>query len=146
MIERFSDQDLARIADAVTRQNDIDRESAGPKVPYERILYKEIILSSRYCVAHEFAAMRRVVDAMPQLIAKRIESIWCDSLACCCYIVMVKTGLYAPKLAESVRDSFQEVGGHNGITIYNGNGKSVEFDPYWPGEDITEFDGPMPTP
>jgi hypothetical protein len=108
--------------------------------------YKGIILSSRRGLDHEYKAMARVVDAIPELMARRVESIWCDSCACVTYTVIASPGLYAPELPWSVRDAFRAVGGYNGISVYGDKGQSDEFDTYWPEYDRAEFDGPMPTP
>jgi hypothetical protein len=90
--------------------------------------------------------MRRVVDAMPELMVRRLNSIWCDSVACATYTVMANDGLYAPELPRSVRDAFKELGGYNGISVYGDGKDGKEFDPWWPECELEEFDGSFSTP
>jgi hypothetical protein len=132
----ISDTDLEVIAAAAAKQNEIDRASAGPKEPYDSVPYKGVSIASRYSVKHEFDEMRRAIDAMPELIARRVESIWCDSNACACYIVMLHTGRCTSTILDAVHATFvQAVGGWNGLVVYGDDGKSHDFDCYWPGED-----------
>jgi hypothetical protein len=125
--------DLKKVARALAEQYQIERDSVGPKEPYESVPYKGIIVSSRYCVRHEFNAMRRVVDAMPELVAARVETIWCDSLACACYTVMLRSNSYTDLVLNALHDAFVEaVGGWNGLVIYGDDRQSHDFDCYWP--------------
>jgi hypothetical protein len=132
----IDESDLADIALAVSEQNRIDRDSAGPKEPYENTLYKDVTIASRYSVKHEFNSMRRIIDAMPQLIAVRVETIWCDSLAGACYTVMLQPGAFTEVILESIFAAFvKAVGGWNGLIIYGDKGQSQDFDCYWLADD-----------
>jgi hypothetical protein len=108
-------------------------------------VYKGVCLSSRYDLEHEYDAMRRAVDAMPELMARRIESIWCDSKACACYTIMFVYGLFVPQLPDIIDDAFRAVGGHNGIT-FCADGHSIDArDPWWPwGPDDEEYAAAVP--
>jgi hypothetical protein len=125
--------DLQKVARAVSEQYQIERDSMGPKEPYESAPYKGITVSSRYCARHEFNDMRRAIDAMPGLVAARVESIWCDSMACACYTVVLRPGSYTDLVLNALHDAFVEaVGGWNGLVIYGDDRQSHDFDCYWP--------------
>lgn len=120
---------------AVKRQYDIDRAEAGPKAPYDDLDHRGILLSSRFSVLHEFQRMQRVVDAMPDWVRLCVASIWCDSLACACYSVELKLGMYRDGLPEEICDCFLAVcGGFNGLQVHHGS-KSIDFDCKWPADD-----------
>jgi hypothetical protein len=135
MTDRLNDTDWAKVAEAVAQQYQIERDSCGPKAPHGDITYKGVCLSSRYDVAHEFAHMRRVIDAMPELMARRIESIWCDSHACADYTVMIDSRLYLPELPEVIDEAFRACGGYNGLRMYADGYPTEDRDPYWPEYD-----------
>lgn len=132
-IEYFTVSD--EIASEFRRQDDIDRAEAGPKVPYDELDYRGILLQSRYSVASEFETMKAVVDAMPADIRLRVSSIWCDSKACSVYSVEIVLGMYRAGIPEKIRECFL-IGscGFNGLLISHGD-SSHFFDPEWPDED-----------
>jgi hypothetical protein len=71
--ETFVGIDFQKIADAIGRQCEIEREFAGPIAPHGDLIYRGVLLSSRYNVAHEFDHMRAVVDAIPELMARKLN-------------------------------------------------------------------------
>ena len=72
-------------AELIQRQYDIDRADAGPRAPVSGFRYRGVQIESRWAVMAELDAMRRIIDAMPELMARRLETIWCDSNAGACY-------------------------------------------------------------
>lgn len=133
-------QTLDRIAVAIAEQSQMDYEDAGPKAPHGDIVYHGVLLSSRYDVASEFAHMRRAIDAMPELMARRVESIWCDSKATADYRITLDARLFVDGLSEVVEDAFRSVGGYNGLLIECDGQKAVWLDPYWPGDETEAED------
>lgn len=120
---------------AVQHQYDIDRAEAGPKAPYDELDHHGVRLSSRFSVLSEFERMQRVVDAMPDWVRLCVASIWCDSLACACYSVELRLGMYRDGLPEAIRDCFlTECGGFNGLSVHHGS-KSKQFDCRWPADE-----------
>src|SRR5438270_24202 len=94
--------DIKRIGEAIAYQNKLDYDETGPKAPHGDITYKGVALSSQYDVKSEFDEMKRVIDSMPELMARRINSIWCDSKACACFIVQIRrSSLWKTSLTES---------------------------------------------
>jgi hypothetical protein len=138
MKDDISPEVLQIISEAVAHQNRIDYEGAGPKAPHGAITYKDVCLSSRYDVQGEFSHMRRAIDAMPELMARRIESIWCDSKACAYYVVAVKPRLFAKGLVDEINAAFKAIGGYNGLEILRDDGPSESFDPWWPEDFMDE--------
>jgi len=117
------------------RQSDIDREEAGPKVPYDTLNYCGVSLQSRYSVLHEFETMKAVVDAMPKDVRLRLDSIWCDSKACAVYHVVVTLGMHHSTLAEQIRRCFlAATRGFNGLSVKHGSHNTL-FNPAWPDEE-----------
>jgi hypothetical protein len=108
-------------------------------------VHKGVVLSSRHGLAHEYKYMARVVDSMQDLIARRLDSIYCDSEACACYVVMTRDGLEAPSIPKAVLEAFYTQGGHNGIQIYNGK-QSLSIDCHWPADDYADMGGPWLEP
>jgi hypothetical protein len=76
--------------------------------------------------------MRRIIDAMPELMACRLDAIWCDSNAGSCYAVTVRPGFWVPDLRWAIADAVREAGGgHNGITVEADGGNGYHIDPDW---------------
>ncbi len=76
--------------------------------------------------------MRRIIDVMPELMARRLETIWCDSNVGACYTVIVRPGLSMPDLRWAIADSVMEAGGgHNGIVVEADGGNGCHIDPDW---------------
>jgi len=110
--------DYQAVAEAVARQNAIDRDEAGPKAPHGDVAYRDVLLSSRWDVLAEYQTMRAIVDGLPDLTRVRIESIWCDSKCTSNYIVTVKPNRFAPDIPTAFEDAvIAAQGGHNGIMI-----------------------------
>jgi len=120
------------LAEALRRQYEIDRAEAGQKAPVSGFTYKGVLLESRWSVLRELEAMKAVLDAMPELMARRLESIWCDSKAGATYSVSVREGLWVPDLRRAVAAGVKEAdGGHNGIFIKADGGNGCVIDPDW---------------
>lgn len=123
------------LAKALQRQNDIDRGEAGQKAPVSGFNYKGVRLESRWAVLRELNVMKRIVDAMPELMSRRLETIWCDSKAGSTYTVTVKDKLWVPDLKWVISDAVVDAdGGHNGIYIDGDTPAGINVDPYWPGD------------
>lgn len=102
----------------VQRQHDMDRADAGPKAPYWRIRYKGVQVESRYAVLEEFNTMCRMIDAIPELAARRIKVIFCDSKATHTYTVTIGHHVWAQKIGNLLHQAAMTVsGGHNGIWV-----------------------------
>lgn len=115
----------------IQRQYDIDRAEAGPKAPVAGFCYRGVHIESRWSVLAELDKMRRIVDAMPELMARRLETIWCDSNAGSCYSVTVRPGLWVPDLRWAIANAALEAGGHNGIVVEADGGNGCHIDPDW---------------
>lgn len=119
-------------AELIQRQHDIDRVDAGPKAPISGFRYRGVQIESRWAVIAELDTMRRIIDAMPELMARRLETIWCDSNAGACYTVTVRPSLYIPDLRWAIGEAVMEAGGgHNGIMIEMDDGNGCHIDPSW---------------
>ncbi|MDF1872005.1 hypothetical protein [Vannielia sp.] len=119
-------------AELIQRQYDIDRADAGPKAPVSSFRYRGVQIESRWAVMAELDTMRRIIDAMPELMARRLETIWCDSNAGACYTVTVRPGLWLPDLRWAIADAVMEAGGgHNGIMVEADGGNGCDIDPDW---------------
>lgn len=113
-------------------QYDLDRAGAGPKAPVGKFKYQGVWIESRWAVLSEFNTMQEIIDAMPELLARRLDSFWCDSKAEACYDVTVKDGLWIDELRWAIEDAVIEVGGgHNGILINASQGNGGHLDPNW---------------
>lgn len=96
-----------------------------------------ISLQSRYGKAHEFDKMAVMAKALPPELARRVESIFCDSKAQSCYCVSIP--VWDADLARTIGLLLEEASlGHNGITLYQGSGlfglpdgESVTIEPEW---------------
>lgn len=116
----------------IQRQFDIDRADAGQKAPVSGFRYRGVQIESRWAVMAELDTLRRIVDAMPELMARRLETIWCDSNAGACYTVTVRPGLWVPDLRWAIADAVMEAGGgHNGIMVEADGGNGCHIDPDW---------------
>lgn len=130
------DDDLAA---ALAHQEGIEWRDAGPKVPYDELEHRGVLLQSRYSVAHEFQEMKAVVDAMSDDVRLRISTIGCDSKASAIYSVKVTPDMDRRGLADDIRDCFRAAaGGFNGIFIEHGDDQQF-FDPEWPGDEELEL-------
>ncbi len=130
------DDDLAA---ALAHQEGIEWRDAGPKVPYDELEHRGVLLQSRYSVAHELQTMKAVVDAMPDDVRLRVSTIWCDSKASAIYSVTVTLGMDRRGLADAICDSFRTAtSGFNGIFVEHGDDQKF-FDPEWPGDEELEL-------
>lgn len=123
------------MAALLQRQYEIDRAAAGPKLPVPSFDYRGVTIESRWSVAAECDRMRAFVDALPDLVRARIESIWCDSNACADYVVRVRAGRWIEGIEWDVRDALLACSdGFNGLTL-EGDDTSARFDPIWLGDE-----------
>lgn len=123
------------LAAGLKRQIDIDRAEAGPKVPYNELDHRGILLQSRFSVASEFDTMKSVVDVMPDDVRLRILSIWCDSRACADYRVDVRLGMHRNELPERIKDCFLAGSeGFNGLGVWHGSDCTF-FESEWPADE-----------
>jgi hypothetical protein len=125
--------EMAPEAAALLRlQYEIDYAAAGPKAPVSGFSYRGVRIESRWAVLAELERMKRIVDAMPDLMARRISSIWCDSNCGSNYLVSVREGLWIAALKAAIRDAVMTgSGGHNGIFIDEAGISRAELDPDW---------------
>lgn len=94
-------------------------------VPATRMFVRGVELSSRYDKGHEYRSMSRVIEALPENVARRLRMIWCDSKACATYSV---EGQLSQRDLDLIGALFYEFdGGHNGIF---GEGE-LYVDPDW---------------
>src|SRR5688572_21189133 len=108
------------MAAVLQHQYELDRAEAGPKLPVDHLIYRGVELESRFSVAAEFDQMKAVVDAMPDLVRVRVESIWCDSRACSDYRVAIDR--WIDGIDRDIRNAFwSATEGFNGLTIDGGN-------------------------
>lgn len=119
-------------AELIHRQYDMDRADAGTKAPVSGFRYRGVQIESRWAVMAELDTMRQIIDAMPELMARRLETNWCDSNAGACYTVTVRLGLWVPNLRSAIGEAVIEVGGgHNGIMIEADGDNGCHIDPDW---------------
>lgn len=134
------------LAALLKRQRDLEIAEAGPQAPELSGDYHGVDISSRWDIAHELMRMRRIVDAMPDLLRGELESIWCDSNAQAYYAVRVKRGRWYDGIEFDIRDTVRAVtDGFNGLTV-EGDRNHRTFDPEWEGDDydygdVTEAPG-----
>lgn len=126
------------VAQAIREQFEIDYAEAGPKAPVDSFSYKGIKISSRWAVLSEFETMKRAIDALNELMARRLSRIWCDSNCTANYVVGVKPRMFISDLKWEINDAFRIAGGgHNGILIEEGGDGPFEgrfivnLDPDW---------------
>ncbi|MBY6120446.1 hypothetical protein KUV64_15030 [Mameliella alba] len=97
--------------------------------------YKGVRLESRWAVLRELENMKRIVEAMPELMSRRLETIWCDTKDGATYTVTVKDRLWVPDLKWMISDAIVDaVGGHTGIYIAGDEPSGMDVDPYRPGD------------
>lgn len=112
-------------------QYDIDRAEGGVRAPVSGFVYRGVRIESRWAVHAELEAMKRIIDAMPELMAWRLVSIWCDSHCGANYIVHVRTGLWVPDLKLAISDAAAaQKGGHNGVMIFENDTCRAWLDPH----------------
>lgn len=113
-------------------QHEIDYADAGPKSPISGFSYRGVRIESRWAVQAELETMKRIVDAMPELMARRLASIWCDSKCGANYLVSVRPGLWVPTLERAISDAITAGGGgHNGVMIDEAGDYRADLDPDW---------------
>ena len=79
--------------------------------------------------------MKRIVDALPELMARRLASIWCDSNCEANYVISVRQGMWVPILQQAIGDAvIVGGGGHNGIMIDEAGEYRADIGPDWSEE------------
>lgn len=119
-------------AELIQRQYDIDRTDAGPRAPVSGFRYRGVQIESRWAILSELDTMRRIIDTMPELMARRLETVWCDSNAGACYTMIVRPVLWVPELQWEISDAVLKIGGgHNGIMVEGDGGNGSYIEPNW---------------
>ena len=114
----LSPAQMQAIAEAIARQNAIDYEDSGPKAPHGKLIYRGVLIDSRWDVLSEYHSLRAIVDQLPDLMRLRIESIWCDSKCTNNYIITVKSQHFVEVLPDAIEAAVIAVRrGHNGIML-----------------------------
>jgi hypothetical protein len=132
----------AECAALIRRQVEMDHEAAGPKAPYTELWHNGIRIESRWDVLREFRVMQQAIDAIPELLARRISWMWCDSNCGAKFVVGVKHSLYGPELERAIVGALRAAsGGYNGVTIEDGEcpftGETLaDFDCSWDDPDV----------
>ncbi len=117
---------------AFQHQLNIDYDAAGPKAPVASFDYRGVHLESRWAVLRELETMKRIVDALPELTARRLNSIWCDSNCEANYVVSIRPGLWVPSLGDAIANAVMTGGGgHNGIMIDEAGDHRTDIGPDW---------------
>lgn len=117
-------------------QYDLDYAESGPKAPVSGFSYRGVRLESRFSVLAELDTMREFIDALPELMARRLASVWCDSRAGATYMIDVREGYWVSEIEWAIREAIMKVSsGHNGISIYEGKISRADVDPDWGDED-----------
>jgi hypothetical protein len=123
------------LAALLKHQRDLDIADAGPQAEEASESYRGVTIESRWSIMHELATMRRMVDAMPDLVRTRIASIWCDSNCQAWYGVEVMPRRWYDGIGEDVRDAVLDAtDGFNGLRV-SGDRHETYFDPEWQGDD-----------
>lgn len=106
----ITQNDLDGIGHAVAAQSALDYAECGPHAPYARKTYKGVALESRYDLIAEYRNMETIIDRIPELLLRRLQSIWCDSKACAAYSVIVRKDKTSDLLLEVVLEAFSRSG------------------------------------
>jgi hypothetical protein len=108
-----------------------ESRKSGPSI------VRGVYLSSRHDSPDEIDEMGSIVDALPDAVANRLDTMFCDSKACAWYSVTLKQGAPFERTAEALHKAFIAAGGFNGLQVVADNGATREFDPWWP-EDTSD--------
>lgn len=120
---------------AMRRLRDLEIAEAGPQAPEDTVEHRGVTISSRWSIAHELVTMRAIVDAMPEPVRARVESMWCDSNAQAYYSVTVASGRWVEGIELAIRAAVLSVqDGYNGLIVENDE-NHVHFDPHWGGDE-----------
>jgi hypothetical protein len=124
-----------------TRQHYGDDEKVAT-TSLDHLIVRGVNITSRYQKADELDLMRALVLALPSPFCGMVESIWCDSKACCCYSVVLREWLSArafSSAAEIIGSCLETTlrsmrpFGHNGIDISDAKqfDRSIYLNPNW---------------
>ena len=110
-------------------------KTARKEIKQKPITHRGVLLSSRHDLAEEILVMQRIVDALPADMARRIETIFCDSKACAVYSITVENGLWHPDLQWTINEVILATsGGHNGVYFDGDAPSGIDLDPDWLGD------------
>ena len=108
MAIKFSEFALSPEASKLIRhQFEIDFEAAGPKSPMDYRMHKGVCLISRWSVISELELMADAIDNIPEILVRRIKSVWCDSNCGSNYVVTTKTNGGNPALVTAIATAFK---------------------------------------
>lgn len=124
------------IGKALQKQNQIDRDAAGPKADFESLTHDGVVLSSRWDILHEYEHMKKIVDLLPIETRTVVASIFCDSNGCAFYHFSIDTKYSTAMTPWEIYDACKKAGGFNGIYIQAETGSLPQgyedyFDPWW---------------
>ena len=129
------------LAAALKHQRDLDIAEAGPQAPELSGDYRGVDISSRWDIAYELTTMRKIVDAMPDLLRARTESMWCDSNAQAYYSIKIASARWYDGIELDIRDAVRAVAdGFNGLSV-EGDRNHRTVDAEWAGDDYEYSDG-----
>ncbi|MDV2966788.1 abortive infection family protein [Nitratireductor aquimarinus] len=118
----------------IIQRERVNSNEAKSEEKHKPVTYKKVLLSSRYDLASEIRNMKRIVDSLAPDMARRIDSIWCDSKASTVYTVTVHRGMWTPELLWAVADAGYETGGYNGFYFEGDAPENTTLAPDWPGD------------
>lgn len=111
---------------------DVDGEKVAT-TSLKVLIVRGVEIRSRYCKAHEFEIMKKIILALDPPVSGHIKSIWCDSKASCVYSVELRrwNEFAAIAIGDLLDEAALEIsGGHNGIFI-EAEGHTINVDPNW---------------
>lgn len=132
VVPRFEEEVIA----AGARKYGGDEE----KVPTTRVrhaLCGGVLVTSRYQKAEELQTMMAILDELPDVVVKAMETIFCDSKAGSAYEITLKSGLgYVTwKLATAhIKATLTHVFGTNGTSVKAPGHEDYWIEPVWPGD------------
>ena len=94
-----------------------------------------VVITSRYDKADEYEVMQEMIVSLDRGLASTIKSVFCDSKASDCFIVVLRN--WDAGHARAVGSALEVIalrrrGGHNGITVEAASGgRYVDISPTW---------------
>nr|WP_314436679.1 hypothetical protein [uncultured Brevundimonas sp.] len=131
----ITQNDLDRIGAAIASQSALDYAECGPHAPYTRKTYKGVTIEGRYDSIAEYRSMEAIVDRIPELLVRRLQSIWCDSKACAAYSVIIRKNMASVLLLEVVLATFSHFG-FNSLDVSCEDEMLLVENGCWPNESV----------